>query len=105
MFIVMIRTSLLEKSNDGATPRHLIIITSRQYFGAVMYGGEGNSVSIIIIEYPDISRGKNRLVHLNVEDCSEELLPQQSYAMKNQLGHPKPLVGSILLAPRWFFMA
>ena len=58
MFIVMIRTSLLEKSNDGATPRHLIIITSRQYFGAVMYGGEGNSVSIIIIEYPDISRGK-----------------------------------------------
>ena len=32
----------------------------------------------------------NRLVHLDVEDCSEELLRQQSYAMKNQLGHPKP---------------
>ena len=31
-----------------------------------------------------------RLVHLHVEDCSEELLPQQSYAIKNQLGHPKP---------------
>ena len=56
-----------------------------------------------------------RLVHLDVEDCSEELLRQQSYVIKNQLGHPKPpnrgfgtqkkpLVG-ILLAPRWFFMA
>ena len=31
-----------------------------------------------------------RLVHLDVEDCSEELLRQQSYAIKNQLGHPKP---------------
>ena len=39
-----------------------------------------------------------RLVHLDVEDCSEELLRQQSYAIKNQLGHPKP-------PPRWFFMA
>ena len=31
-----------------------------------------------------------RLVHLDVEDCSEELLRHQSYAIKNQLGHPKP---------------
>ena len=31
-----------------------------------------------------------RLVHLDVEDCSEELLRQQSYAIENQLGHPKP---------------
>ena len=31
----------------------------------------------------------NRLVHLDVEVCSEELLRQQSYAIKNQLGHPK----------------
>ena len=31
-----------------------------------------------------------RVVHLDVEGCSEELLPQQSYAIKNQLGHPKP---------------
>ena len=28
-----------------------------------------------------------RLVHLDVEDCSEELLRQQSHAIKNQLGH------------------
>ena len=34
-------------------------------------------------------------VHLDVEDCSEELLRQQSYAMKNQLGLP----------PTRFFMA
>ena len=27
-----------------------------------------------------------RLVHLDVEDCSEELLRQQSYAIKNQRG-------------------
>ena len=42
-------------------------------------------------------------------------LRQLSYAIKNQLGHPKPLegalerkippLGGILLAPRWFFMA
>ena len=31
-----------------------------------------------------------RLVHLNVEDCFEELLRQQSYAIKNQLRHLKP---------------
>ena len=31
-----------------------------------------------------------RVVHLDVEDCSEELLRQQSYAIKKQLGHPKP---------------
>ena len=35
--------------------------------------------------------GPGRLVHLHVEDCSEELLRQQSYAIKNQLGHPKRL--------------
>ena len=31
-----------------------------------------------------------RLVHLDVEGCSEELLRQQSYAIKNQIGHQKP---------------
>ena len=39
-----------------------------------------------------------RLVHLGVEECSEKLLRQQSYTIKNQLGHPKT-------PPRWFFMA
>ena len=37
-----------------------------------------------------IERTSGRLVHLDVEDCSEELLRQKSYAIKNQLGHPKP---------------
>ena len=32
----------------------------------------------------------SRVVHLDVEDCSEKLLRQQSYAIKNQLGHPEP---------------
>ena len=52
-----------------------------------------------------------RVVHLDVVDCSEELLCQQSYAIKNQLGHLKPL-GGILRSkvggfgyPSWFFMA
>ena len=40
---------------------------------------------------------KIRVVHLDVEVRSEELLRQLSYAIKNQLGS--------LLAPRWFFMA
>ena len=51
---------------------------------------------------------QGRLVHLDVEDYSEKLLPQQSYVIKNQLGHPKPqglwnkkLLGLL----RWFFMA
>ena len=39
-----------------------------------------------VISPPDLTR----LVHLDVEDFPEELLRQQSYAMKNQLGHPKP---------------
>ena len=34
--------------------------------------------------------GGDRMVHLDVEDWSEELLRLQSYAIKNQLGHPKP---------------
>merc|ERR1719189_1088759 len=38
-------------------------------------------------------------LHLHVEDCSEELLRQQSYAIKNQLGHwgvfCLPLAGSL----------
>ena len=29
--------------------------------------------------------GQTRQVHLGVEDCSEELLRQQSYVIKNQL--------------------
>ena len=47
----------------------------------------------------------HRLVHLDVEDCSEKLLRQQSYAIKNQLGHPKPPTRGILFNSRWFFMA
>ena len=35
-----------------------------------------------------------RLVHLDVEDCSGELFRQQSYAIKNQFGHPKPPVNA-----------
>ena len=48
---------------------------------------------------------KAEYVHLGVEDWSEVLLRQQSYAIKNQLGHLKPPTRGILLAPRWFFMA
>ena len=33
------------------------------------------------------------------------MLRQQPYAIKNQLGHPKPPTRGNLLAPRWFFMA
>ena len=32
------------------------------------------------------SRTQIRVVHLDIEDCSEELLLKQSYAIKNQLG-------------------
>ena len=50
----------------------------------------------IIIDY-------NRLVHLYVEDCFEELPRQQSYAIKNQLGHPK--LDKFLPPTLVFFMA
>ena len=33
--------------------------------------------------------GNNRVVHLDVEDCSEEFLSQKSYAKKNKAGHSK----------------
>ena len=39
--------------------------------------------------YVKIYPPPTRVVHLHVEDCSEDLLCQQSYAIKNQLGHPK----------------
>ena len=39
-----------------------------------------------------------RLVHLDVEDCSEELLRQQSYAIKNQLGQQSPPMGVFCVA-------
>ena len=36
---------------------------------------------------------------LDVEDCSEKLLCQQSYAIKNQLGHAKPPTRVFLACP------
>ena len=42
-----------------------------------------------------------RVVHLQVEDCSEELLRKQSYAIKNQLVAFK----ASGRATGWFFMA
>ena len=54
--------------------------------------------------------GETRVVHLDVENCSEELLRQQSYGIKNQLWHLKPPfsrfgtqntpIGGILLGTR-----
>ena len=45
------------------------------------------------------------LVHLDVEDCSEELLCQQSYAITNQLRHSKPPptrgFGTLLAGSLW----
>ena len=52
-----------------------------------------------------------RVVRLDIEDCSEELLRQQSYVIKNQLGHPKhPTTRNAKYphpfgCPSWFFMA
>ena len=62
---------------------------------------------------PDSCCIEVRVVHLDVEVRSEELQRQLSYAIKNQLGHPKPPTRGFgtqrpngsLLAPRWFFMA
>ena len=45
------------------------------------------------------------LVHLDFEDCSEELLRQHSFAIKNQLVASKAPTRGFLLVPRWFFMA
>ena len=38
----------------------------------------------------------NSLVHLDVEDCSEELFRRQSYAIKNQFQYPNPHTRTIL---------
>ena len=46
-------------------------------------------------------RPYTRLIYLDVEDCSGELLRQQAYAIKNQLGHPQAptrlILGSIMV--------
>ena len=55
--------------------------------------GEDGLQSVVESEVRMTERGawfSSDYVHLHVEDCSEELLRQQSYAIKNQLGHPKP---------------
>ena len=66
--------------------------------------GDGNVALVILGPWCTLACGsdvefKANYVHLDVEDCSEKLLRQQSYAKRNQLGYPKPP------APRWFFMA
>ena len=53
--------------------------------GAVTARVPHSSVSALLYYYES-----GRVVHLNVEYCFEELLRQQSYAIKNQLDHPKP---------------
>ena len=46
-------------------------------------------------------RPETRVLHSHWSRASECCLRQQSYAIKNQLGHPKPPnKGGILLAPR-----
>ena len=65
------------------------------------------------IVHPVVSVSYIRVLHLDVEVRSEELLRQLSYAIKNQLGHPKPPTRGFgtqrpngsLLALNWFFMA
>ena len=48
-------------------------------------GPEGANIGVD----PGYARPGTRLVHLDVEDCSEELLRKQSYAIKNQLDSSK----------------
>ena len=45
------------------------------------------TIRLLTLQWRSVSL---RLGHLDVEDCSEELLRQLSYAIKNQLGHLKP---------------
>ena len=42
------------------------------------------------------------MVHLGVEDCSEDLLRQQSYAIKNQRGASKILLEGVILRSKAF---
>ena len=74
---------------------------------------------IVIAGYQLVGRGKlagrktevrNRLVHLHVEVCTEELLRRHSYVINNQLGASKPFGGKIprtgiFFYPCWLFMA
>ena len=49
----------------------------------------------LLLMEPTLPAIVSRLVHLDVEDCSKELLRQQSNAIKNKLGHPKPTTSGI----------
>ena len=46
-----------------------------------------------------------RVVHLDVEDCSEEILCHKETARALERKIAPIALGGILLAPRWFFMA
>ena len=65
-----------------ATSAVRLYITWLNYFVKTDINIQGGIIKINI--------ASTRLVHLDVEDWSEELLRQQSYAIKNQLGHQKP---------------
>ena len=72
--------------------------SSREETAEFSYQYEADSPSSYTLAQPQLLLGtikadfpapvSSRLVQLHVEDCSEELLRQQSYALKNQLGHP-----------------
>ena len=64
------------------TQPHSLPIYPIQLAGAVPWGQHRSDTTY--------HTSYSRLVHLDIEDCSEELVRQPSYAIKNQLGHPKP---------------
>ena len=41
-------------------------------------------------DQPPHSQVLSRVLHLDIEECSEKLLRQQSYAIKNSSSRPKP---------------
>ena len=105
MYLVLHKLCNLSYVNDGLCEGLMVYIV--HYFPLEKY-------KVKVLCFPAKVCIKFVLRQFDVVDCSEELLRQQSYAIKNQLGHPKPptrgfgtqrpLLGS-LLAPRWFFMA
>ena len=67
------------------------IVQSRRYSGTdifrtvpLLQQGQDIQIRGRFVSFPKQSSP------LDVEDCFKELLRQQSYAIKNQLGHPKP---------------
>ena len=76
--------------SQNVNPRKSFTYWSVKDFSSFRVVFEVTRPSLLSAETVTVRSPLSRVLHLDVEVRSEELLHQISYAIKNQLGHPKP---------------